>query len=186
MAAPPPGSVTRLLVRWRAGDRAALDELVPLVYDELRRIASRQMRAERPGHALQATALVHEAFVRLVDMEVTWQDRAHFLGVAARAMRRILVDHARARDSAKRGGGAVKVDLLEAASVASEPPAGMTALDEALTRLAAHDGRKALAVELIYFGGLTHEEAAAVLEVSVATVERDLRQARAWLHRELR
>ena len=186
MGDPPPGSVTRLLERWRSGDRAALDELLPLVYDELRRLAAGQMRSERPGHTLQATALVNEAFVRLVDMDVTWQDRAHFIGVAARAMRRILVDHARARDSEKRGGGVAKVVIEEAAGVAAESPAGLTALDEALTRLAAIDRRKSEVVEVIYFGGLKQEEAAEVLGVSVATIERDLRQAKAWLYRELR
>lgn len=144
------------------------------------------MRGERQAHTLQATALVHEAFVRLVGMDVSWQDRAHFLSVAARAMRRILVDHARAKGSAKRGAGAVPLPLEDALVVADEPQPAILSLHEALERLAVVDPRMGQAVELHYFGGLTHEESAAVLGVSPTTVERDLRQARAWLTRELK
>lgn len=172
-------------MRWRAGDRDALDTLLPLVYDELRRMAARSMRGERRPHTLQATALVHEAFVRLVGMDVSWQDRAHFLSVAARAMRRILVDHARAKGSAKRGAGVVPWPLEEGLEVADEPQPAILALHEALERLASFDPRMGQIVELHYFGGLTHEESAAVLGVSGSTVERELRQARAWLTREL-
>ena len=177
--------MTGLLRRWREGDPEALEALFPLVYDALRRMAGRAMRSERPGHTLQATALVHEAFLRLVDMEISWQDRAHFLSVAARAMRRILVDHARARRSDKRGGGASLAVLEDRLIVGSEPQPEILALDEALTRLAEQDNRKGRAVELHYFGGLNQEEVAEVLAVSSSTVERELRQARAWLRREL-
>ncbi len=178
-------SVTGLLKRCRDGDDTAMAELLPLVYEELRRLAGAFMRSERPDHTMQATALVHEAFVRLVDMEVAWQDRAHFMSVAARAMRRILVDHARSRASAKRGGRVRKLPLDEALGVSAEPAAILVDLDEALVRLAAIDERKSRVVELRYFGGLTGAETAEVLGVSVPTVERDLRQAKAWLYREL-
>jgi RNA polymerase sigma factor (TIGR02999 family) len=186
MPEPQGGAVTRLLLRWRRGDREALDELVPLVYEELRRIARRSMRSERTGHTLEPTALVHEAFARLVEMDVSWQDRAHFLGVAARAMRRILVDHARSRGSAKRGGGAVRLGLDEAEGAASGDPPPISDLDEALRRLSEIDPRKGDVVEMTYFGGLTQEEVAEVLGLSVPTVQRELRQAKAWLYRELR
>jgi RNA polymerase sigma factor (TIGR02999 family) len=180
------GEITTLLVRWRGGDEAALERLMPLVYDELRRLAERYMRAERPDHTLQATALVHEAYVRLVGVEAAWQDRVHFLSLAARLMRRILVDHAKAARRGKRGGGAVKMSLDDVALVAPEPSSALLDLDEALNGLAALDERKARAVELHYFGGLTYDETAEVLGVSAATVDRDLRMARAWLYREVR
>lgn len=178
-------SVTALLTRWRGGDEAALAELLPLVYDELRRIAGAFMRSERPDHTIQATALVHEAFSRLVEMDVAWQDRAHFMSIAARAMRRILVDYARSRASAKRGGKERKVPLDEALQVSAGSEEVFVDLDAALSRLAEIDERKSRVVELRYFGGLTDAEIAEVIGVSVPTVERDLRQAKAWLYREL-
>ena len=184
--APSPREVTRLLFDWRNGDQEALDRLMPLVYEELRRMASRYMRGERQHHTLQSSALVNEAYLRLVDhTNIDWQNRAHFFGVAAQAMRRVLVDHARTRNVQKRGGGAVKVALDDALDVAEEKAAEIVALDDALGALAAFDERKARVVELRYFGGLTAEEAAEVLGVSLATVEREWRTARAWLLREL-
>jgi RNA polymerase sigma factor (TIGR02999 family) len=187
-----PGSthtVTDLLRAWAAGDQAALDELLPLVYDELRRQARRYMRAQPSGHTLQTTALVHEAYLRLVGQShVDWQSRAHFLGVASKAMRSILVDHARARRAAKRGGTARAVTLDEAGGVpdaGSQRGVDVLALDEALARLAELDLRKSQLVELRYFGGLGIEEAAVVLGVSPATVKREWTTARAWLRREL-
>jgi RNA polymerase sigma factor (TIGR02999 family) len=177
--------VTRLLVDWGNGDRAALDELAPLVYDELRRLARRSMRRERPGHTLQPSALVNEAFMRLVDQrDVRWQNRAHFFGVAAQLMRRILVDSARRRASGKRGGGTLRVSVSEAAGVA-ERAAEMLALDRALDELAEMDPRKGRIVEMKFFGGLTTEEVAAVLDVAPRTVEREWRSAKAWLHRAI-
>jgi RNA polymerase sigma factor (TIGR02999 family) len=185
MSHPEGSSVTELLHRWRDGDERALGELFPIVYDELRRIAGRYMRSEREGHTLQATALVHEAFVRLVKMKVEWQDRVHFKSVAAGAMRRILVDRARARASGRRGRAAAKVTLGEDL-LASHPRQPMLIdLDDAMTRLASIDARKSRAIELKHFGGLTHEEIAALLDVSVPTVVRDLKQAKAWLYKEL-
>jgi RNA polymerase sigma factor (TIGR02999 family) len=184
--APSQHDVTRLLADWRDGDQGALDRLMPLVYDELRRMARRYMRGERENHTLQSSALVNEAYMRLADhMGMNWQNRAHFFGVAAQAMRRVLVDHARTRNVQKRGGGAFKVALDDAIDVADEKAAELVALDDALRALAAFDERKARVVELRYFGGLTAEEAAEVLGVSLATVEREWRTARAWLVREL-
>jgi RNA polymerase sigma factor (TIGR02999 family) len=183
-----PGSadVTSLLVAWSEGDEAALARLVPLVYAELHRLAHQYMRAERPGHTLQTTALVHEAYLRLVDTNrIRWESRAQFLGVAAQAMRRILVDTARARGAHKRGDRAPHVPLDTVAIPAPERDASLVALDAALTTLAAVDERKSRVVELRYFGGLTEAETAAVLHVSPATVERDWRVAKAWLLREL-
>jgi RNA polymerase sigma factor (TIGR02999 family) len=178
--------VTSLLVAWSQGDDEALAQLVPRVYDELRRIAHHHLRAERPGRTLQTTALVHEAYLRLVDTRrVRWESRAHFLSVAAQAMRRILVDAARARGARKRGGGAAIVPLDEAALLAPQREASLIALDEALTALAAVDPRKSRVVELRYFGGLSVEETAAVLHVSPETVHRDWRVAKAWLLRAL-
>ncbi len=188
--APPAGdartTVTGLLRAWRDGDATAVDRLVPLVYDELHGLADRFMRRERADHTLQATALVNEAFLRLVDADVPWEDRAHFLAVAARTMRRILVDYARARGRAKRGGEMEKVSLEGAAVVDPARLPDLVELDEALERLAAQDERKARAIELHYFGGLSYEETAKVLDVSPVTVHRDMRLAKAWLYRHLR
>jgi len=185
--------VTALLQAWGRGERAALDELLPLVYSELRRQAERAMRAQPAGHTLQATALVHEAYLRLVDRpDPGWESRGHFFGVAARAMRSVLVDHARARKAAKRGLGAAAVTLSAAeAAGAGTDRAGdseqvdVEALDRALTKLATLDERQARVVELRYFGGLSIAEAAEVLGISHATVEREWKTARLWLRREL-
>jgi RNA polymerase sigma factor (TIGR02999 family) len=173
--------VTRLLLDWRGGNAEALDDLLPLVYDELRRLAARHMVGEADGHTLQPTALVHEAYVRLVDADIEWQDRAHFFAAASRVMRRMLVDHARARGRQKRGGGRAQVTLHNADAVTPPPNLDLLALDEALETLATQDPRKARAVELRYFGGLNLEEIAEVTDVSIATVHRDLRMATAWL-----
>jgi RNA polymerase sigma factor (TIGR02999 family) len=177
--------VTQMLLEWRSGNEEALDRLMPLVYDELRRLANRYMRSERPEHTLQATALVNEAYLRLVDMKVSWQDRAHFFAVAARLMRRLLVDHARANQRAKREGGP-QVSLDDALEVSSKPALDLVALDEALTRFATFDPRKAEIIELHFFGGLSNEEVAEALGISRATVQRDLRLAKAWLSHELK
>jgi RNA polymerase sigma factor (TIGR02999 family) len=180
-----PGSVTRLLESWRAGDETALAQLTPLVHEELQRIARHCMRGERAHHSLQATALVHEAYLRLVDAQhVNWQNRAHFLAMAARLMRRILVDVARARRYLKRGGDPLRVSLGDAL-VTSEKSQDLVALDEALQALAKLHERKSRVVELRFFGGLSVEETAAVLDVSPQTVMRDWKLARAWLRREL-
>ena len=184
-----PGSsheITQLLVNWRKGDLAALDRLVPLVHEELRRVARRHMARERAGHTLQATALVNEAYARLIDItHVNWQDRAHFFAMSSRLMRRILVDFARAKAYQKRGGGAQKVSLDEAFVVSPEPSRDLVALDDALTALAAFDARKAQVVEMRFFGGLSVEETAEALKVSGKTVMRDWKIAKAWLLREL-
>jgi RNA polymerase sigma-70 factor (ECF subfamily) len=186
MAKPPAEDITGLLLAWGGGDREALDRLMPLVYQELRRLAHRQMRRERHGDTFQTTALVNEAYLRLVDYErVSARDRAHFLSIAAQAMRRILIERARSRRTDKRGSGAQKVSLDEVADVAGERATELVALDDALNTLAAIDERKARLVELRYFGGLTIEETADVLGVSAPTVERDWRTARIWLHREI-
>lgn len=178
--------VTQLLLDWGNGDKAALDKLVPVVYQELRRLAAYYMRRERPGHTLQTSALVNEAYMRLVDYsQMRWQSRAHFFAVAAQAMRRILVEHARKRHFAKRGGGAVKVSFDEAAIVSQDQAADLVALDDALTSLEAMDERKARIVELRYIGGLNIEETAEVLGISPATVQREWRAAKAWLYREI-
>jgi len=184
---PGPAEITRLLIDWRGGDQAALEQLIPLVHEELRRLARRHMAHERVGHTLQATALVNEAFVRLIDVrQVKWQDRAHFFAMSSRLMRRILVDFARSKGYQKRGGGAQKVSLDEALLVAREPGQDLVALDDALTALAAFDGRKAQVVEMRFFGGLSVEETAEALNVSVDTVMRDWKLAKAWLLRELK
>ncbi len=183
----PPGEVTRLLREWSAGDRDALDKLLPLVYDELRRRAGAYLRSERAGHTLQPTALVHEAYLKLVGADaIAWKDRAHFFGVSARAMRQVLVDHARARNTAKRGEGQVLV-ALEAAGGATTPPQNLDLLDldRALSKLAGLDERQSRLVELRLFAGLTIEESAEVLEISHATVSREWRHAEAWLQREM-
>ncbi|HZX24485.1 MAG TPA: sigma-70 family RNA polymerase sigma factor [Woeseiaceae bacterium] len=179
--------ITGLLQAWRSGDDSALERLAPFVYDELHRLAGRYMRAEREGHTLQATALVNEAFVRLAGSGIDYQDRKHFFVVAARLMRRVLVDHARARNREKRGDGALNVTLTGTAGVddtALELP--IIALDEALTSLADSDPRSAKALELVYFGGLSVEEAAQALEVSQSTAYEDVRFARAWVRKALR
>jgi RNA polymerase sigma factor (TIGR02999 family) len=177
--------VTQLLRRWQAGDPAALERLAPVVHSELRRLAARSLRAERAGHSLQPTELVHEAYLRLCGSGLELADRGHFFALAARTMRRILVDHARSRRRLKRGSGDVAVTLDEALVPSGHRPEALLRLDEALERLAALDARQAEAVELHYFGGLTYEEAAATLHVSSATVKRELRSARAWLKKEL-
>ena len=181
-----PEDITGLLLAWGGGDREALDRLMPLVYQELRRLARRQMRRERAGDTLQTTALVNEAYLRLVDYaRVQARDRSHFLAIAAQAMRRILVERARSRSADKHGSGAQKVSLDEVADVSDERAAELVALDDALQAFAAIDPRKARLVELRYFGGLTIEETAEVLGVSTPTVERDWRTAKIWLHREI-
>jgi len=177
--------VTQLLQQWGSGNKAALDELMPVVYAQLRKLASRCLRSERPDHTLRATALVNEAYLRLVDADVAWQDRVHFFAVSARLLRRILVDHAKAHKRDKRGGGAEKISLDEAVLVGPQVAGGILELDEALQRLAAHDQRKSELIELLFFGGLTYDETAAALKISPATVHRELKMAKAWLHREL-
>jgi RNA polymerase sigma-70 factor, ECF subfamily len=184
---PGPPQITRLLIDWRGGEQSALEQLIPLVHEELRRLARRHMAHERVGHTLQATALVNEAFVRLIDVrQVKWQDRAHFFAMSSRLMRRILVDFARSKGYQKRGGGAQKVSFDEALLVAREPGHDLVALDDALTALAAFDGRKAQVVEMRFFGGLSVEETAEALNVSADTVMRDWKLAKAWLLRELK
>ena len=179
-------NISHLLKEWNAGDREALDRLTPLVYEELRRQAAHYLRRERPGHTLQTTALIHEAYLRLVDaQDVRWQGRAHFFAIAANLMRRILVDHARRRDADKRGGSQVRVQLDEALAVAEETEVDLLAIDEALNKLAAIDEQQARVVELRFFSGLSVEETAAALGVSPKTVKRDWSVARAWLRREI-
>ncbi len=186
MPTPEPQRLTELLVAWSDGDQKALNDLFPLVYDELRQLARRHMRRERRGHTLRTTALVNDAYLRLVDQrQVRWQNRAHFFAIAAQMMRRILVDHARAKRYEKRGGGAAHVPLEEAAVIAQGKEAEIIALDEALVALAEIDPRRARVVELRYFGGLSNEEIAEVLKVSPNTVTRDWNMARAWLYQEL-
>jgi len=179
-------AITSLLLDWGRGNDAALNELVPLVQDELARIARRCMAGERAGHSLQATALVNEAYLRLVDVQrIDWQDRAHFLAMCARLMRRILIDHARSKGYQKRGAGVVKVTFDEFQLPGVEPDPDVLALDNALDALSAADDRKAQVVELRFFGGLSVEETAAVLNISSETVKRDWKFAKAWLSREL-
>jgi len=178
--------VTQLLLEWSNGDQSALDKLVPVVDRELRRLAHHYMSRERAGHTLQTTALVNEAFVRLVNRKsVQWQNRAHFFGIAAQLMRTILVDHARSHACAKRGGGAGKLELDEALAVSQQKAAEVIALDDALNELALIDPQQSRIVELRFFGGLTVEEAAEVLHVSPATIKREWSSAKAWLYREL-
>lgn len=182
---PDPPDITRLVLAWgRSGDDRVLEDLMPLVYADLHALAERYLQQERAGHTLQATALVSELYVRVAGADVAWEGRTHFFAVAARAMRRILVDHARTRARQKRGGGQVGVTLHEDLA-AAERPETFLELDEALERLAALDERKARAVELHYFGGLGYEDIARALDISTATVHRDLRMARAWLYREI-
>jgi RNA polymerase sigma factor (TIGR02999 family) len=178
-------AVTRLLRAWGGGDEKALQELMPVVYAHLRAQAGQIFRNELPGHTLRPTALVHEAYIRLVDMDVSWQDRAHFFALAARLMRRILVDHARGRDRVKRGSGAHAVSLEDAMLVADPPVPDILELDRALTKLGAMDERKSRMVELLYFGGLTTEETAQAPKISPATLHRDLKLAKAWLAHEM-
>ena len=183
---PSPNEVTRLLLDWSNGDRAALDELVPLVYDELRRLAHHYMRQERAEHTLQTTALVNEAYVRLIDQNsVHWQGKAHFFAIAAQMMRRILVDYARSRRYAKRGAEAHQVSFDESAIVSPQKGAELVAVDEALNDLAEHDVRKSKIVELRFFGGLNIEETAEVLGISPTTVQREWRSAKAWLYQAI-
>jgi RNA polymerase sigma factor (TIGR02999 family) len=187
MTTPSSHEVTQLLVAWSDGDQAALEQLTPLVYRELHRLAKGYLHRERPGHVLQTTALINEAYLRLIDWkDAHWQNRAHFFGVAAKLMRRILVDFARARHQDKRGGAACQVSLDEAAAVSVERVAEFIALDEALERLAAIDPRRSRMVELRFFGGLSEEETAEALKISPRTVRREWSLARAWLRRELR
>ena len=181
-----PKEVTRLLLAWNGGDEGALERLVPLVYNELRRVARRQMRGERPDHSLQTTALINEAYLRLIDLKnVEWQNRAHFFALCARMMRRILVDFARSRRYRKRGGGARPLSLDRALAVFPEQSKDLVAVDDALNALTKFDKRKAQVVELRFFGGLTAEETAEVLKVSPETVLRDWKLAKVWLLREL-
>lgn len=178
--------VTQLLTDWQQGNQAAFDRLVPIVYDELRRVARARLRLERDGHTLQTTALVHEAYVRLVDLNrMTLRDRSHFFAMASRLMREILVDHARRKDAGKRGGGAARISLHDADPATPGPSLDLLALDEALRQLVALDARLCQVVELRFFGGLSIAETANALEVSTATIERDWAVARAWLHQRL-
>jgi RNA polymerase sigma factor (TIGR02999 family) len=186
MAVPSTQEITQLLVAWNNGDAAALEKLMPLIQAELHRLAKRYMAGERRGHILQTTALVNEAFLRLIDWQnVEWQNRAHFFGLAAQIMRRILVDFARARRREKRGGDALMVSLSEAAHIAQEQSADLVALDDALQALEKLDQRQARVVELRFFAGLSLEETAEALKVSLSTVRRDWSLAEAWLFREL-
>jgi len=176
---------TELLHQWSGGKKEALDQVMPLIYDELRKLAGWYLRSERPNHTLRATALVNEAYVRLAGSDVTYNDRIHFYAVAARTLRHILVDYAKTRKREKRGGGAENIPLDEAILVGPESDRGLLELDDALHGLAEQDPEKAKVVELLFFGGLTLEEAAAVLGVSRATVYREMKMAKAWLYREL-
>ena len=184
-------SITQLLVQWSYGDETALEKLTPFVYDELRRLAGHYLQSERSNHTLQATALVHEAFLKLLEMpQIDWQNRSHFIGLAANIMRRVLVDHARIRDAAKRGSGEYKLPLSSAEQISSQPDLDLVALDESLTQLSEDFPRKARVVELRFFGGLSNEEIAGVLsaggtKISLRTVERDWEFARAWLYQQL-
>ncbi len=186
MTKPSPEEMSQLLRDWSDGDQSALDKVMPVVYQELRRLAHHYMRNERADHTLQTTALVNEAYMRLADYKkMRWQSRAHFFAVAAQVMRRILVENARSRNYAKRGGGAQKVELDEAALVSAGRSAEVIAVDEALIELESWDARKGRIVELRFFGGLSIEETAEVLKVSPTTVQREWRSAKAWLHRAI-
>lgn len=179
--------ITPLLMNWRQGDEQALGELLPIVYQELRKIADSYLRRERSDHTLQPTALINEAYLRLVDQSLPqWQNRAHFYGVAAQLMRQILVEHARAQMAQKRGGGAEQIELEDALNYAPEKAAELVALDDALTELSSFDERKSRLIELRYFGGLSVEETAHVMNISTATVTREQRLAQAWLRQSLR
>ncbi len=186
MRAPSFRPITQLLLAWRAGDHQALDALLPVVYDELHRLAHRAMKRERGGHVLQTTALVNEAYLNLVDArQVIWRDRAHFFAISARLMREILVHYARGRDAQKRGGGLRQVSLDESALCVAMPDADLLDLDDALTALNSFDERKARVVELRFFGGLTLDETAEALRVSTDTVARDWDFAKTWLYRRM-
>lgn len=181
-----PHDVTQLLRDWSGGDQAAADRLMPLVYEELRHLAHQYMRREKPGHTLQTSALVNEAYVRLVKQsEIKWESRAHFFGIAARLMRQILVDQARRRNFAKRGGGAIRVSLNDATAIAQEQSASVVTLDEALKTLEQTDPRKSRIVELRFFGGMSIEETAEALKISPGTVMREWTFARAWLRNQM-
>lgn len=181
-----PNDVTQLLIKWSEGDKSALDELIPVVYGELRRLARRHMNRENPGHTLQTSALINEAYLRLINQQdVQWKDRAHFFAVAAQVMRHILIDHARVHRSAKRGAGAVRVELNEAVILPQPRADELIALDDALTDLAAVDPRRSQVVELRFFGGLSVEETAEVMQISPATVHREWQAAKAWLRRAI-
>jgi RNA polymerase sigma factor (TIGR02999 family) len=182
---PASDNVTQLLLAWGQGDDAARDKLIPLVYETLRRIARHHLRGERLGHTLETTALINEAYLKLVEQSVSWQSRAHFFGIAARLMRELLVDHARARQRLKRGGNRQQISLSALAEMAQEQSVDLLALDDALTTLAEVDPQKSRIVELRFFGGLTIEETAQVIGISTPTVERGWRAARAWLQTEL-
>ena len=184
-ASPDSQLVTRLLQQWSGGNKQALDELMPVVYDQLRKLAANCLRSEHADHTLRATALVNEAYVRLVGANVNWQDRVHFFAVSARMLRRILVDHAKSQNRQKRGGEFEKIPFDEAVLVGPQSDRGILDLDQALQRLAAQDPRKSELIELLFFGGLTYDEAAAALNISPATVHRELTLAKAWLYREL-
>src|SRR5215469_12674577 len=177
--------LTLLLHQWKNGNEEALDQLMPLVYYELRRLAGRYLSAEKPEHTLRATELVHEAYMRLIGAEIDWQDRAHFYAVAARVIRRILVDHANSRNCRKRGGDVERVPLDESVVIGAEAPEIIVSLDDALRRLAVVDSGKSDIVQCLYFGGMTYDETAAALNIAVATVGREARMAKAWLRREL-
>ncbi len=186
MDMPSPNEITEQLIAWGNGDAAALNELIPVVYQELRRMAGNYLRMEKPGHTLQPTALVHEAWLRLIDQtRVDWQNRAQFFGVAAQMMRRILVDHAKTKHREKRGGDAVKLSLDDAINLSRERAADLIALDDALDELTRIDGRKSRVVELRYFAGFSVEETAQILEVSPDTVMRDWKMAKAWLYQRI-
>jgi RNA polymerase sigma factor (TIGR02999 family) len=186
MAAGPSPDVTRLLIDWSKGDQSALEQLMPLVYGELRRLAAAYLRRERPNHTLQSTALVHEAFMRLVNQqEVRWQSRAHFFAIAAQMIRRILVDYARSQRAEKRGSGAVKLALDEALAIPLKTDVDLVRLNDGLDRLAEFDPRQSRLVELRFFAGLSIEETAEVMQLSPATIKREWNTARAWLFREM-
>jgi RNA polymerase sigma factor (TIGR02999 family) len=186
MASEPTHDVTVLLEKWSGGDQKALDELMPLVYGELRRLAASHFRREKPGHTLQSTAVVHEAFMRLVNQrDVRWQNRAHFYGIAAQMIRRILLDYARSRQAGKRGAGAVKLQLDDALGVPEQKSLDILALNDALDRLSEMDERQSRIVELRYFSGLSIEETGEVMQLSPATIKREWNSARAWLFREM-
>lgn len=186
MGPEPRQDVTKLLLRWRDGDGHALDEMLPLVYDELRRLARWYLQHEQPGHTLQSTALVHEAYLRMMDQNTSWQNRAHFFGIAAQMMRRVLVDHARSRSAAKRGEGARMVTLDARIAAPEKRDLDIEALDEALTNLGKLDPRQAKIIELRFFAGLSIEDTSEALQVSPATVKREWSTAKAWLYREMR